>query len=93
MSSQFLRKLNPSFLPTFCVQGVGRSLALWHIDDSVDVERDLLRGRGPVLVAEAVNVLSVDFGVKRMVAIGHATVVVLVVSVGVLDLNWDGLLD
>jgi len=52
----------------------------------VDVEGDLLGVGTPVLVAEAVGVLSVVLGVEGVVAVADALVVDLVAAAGVLDL-------
>jgi hypothetical protein len=53
---------------TLLLQRILGSLALGHVDDTVHVEADLLRVRGPVLVAEAVLELAVMGGSKRVVA-------------------------
>lgn len=44
---------------TFGLQGVLRHLRLRHVDNAVDVERDLLRVRRPALVAKAVRIFPI----------------------------------
>lgn len=51
---------------------------LGHIDDAVHVEADLLRVGAPVLVVEAVRVLSVLSCYEAVVARRHASLVLLV---------------
>lgn len=71
---------------TFSLQRVLRHLGLRNVDNAVNVERDLLRVRGPALVAEAVVVLAVGVCGERVVFVGDSLLVVLAVPQGVLDL-------
>lgn len=73
--------------PTFGFQWVLRHLGFGHIDNSVDVERDLLRIGGPALIAEAVAVLAVVGCGERVVLVGDGLLVVLAVLQGVLNLD------
>jgi hypothetical protein len=72
---------------TLLLQGVLRRLGLGHVDDAVDVERNLLGVCAPVLVVEAVDVLAVLGGVERVVAGGNAAFVDLEAAGGSLDLR------
>jgi hypothetical protein len=45
--------------PTFRLERILREFRFGDVDDSVDVEGDLLGVRGPALVAEAVDVFAV----------------------------------
>lgn len=47
------------FSPTFSLQGILRHFRFRDVNDSVHVERNFLRVRGPALVAEAVVVFAV----------------------------------
>jgi hypothetical protein len=71
---------------TFGLQRILRHLGLRHVDNAVDVERDLLRIRGPALVTEAVVVLAVGVCGERVVFVGDGLLIVLAVPQGVLDL-------
>ena len=44
---------------TFLLQRITWRLAFGYVDDTVDIERNLLARGGPLLVAEAVDVLAV----------------------------------
>lgn len=81
-SYRCVRKL----MHTFRLQRVLRRLGLGDVDDPVDVEGDLLAGRAPVLVAEAVGVFAVVPGLEGVVAVGGGLLVDLVLAVGVGDL-------
>lgn len=75
---------------TFGLQWILRHFGLGHVDDSVDVERHLLRVGGPALVAEAVGVLAIVGRSERVVFVRDGLLVVLAVSQGVFDLdNFD----
>jgi len=71
---------------TFCFQRIGRYLRLRHIDDAMDIKRDFLGRRAPMVVAEAVEVFAVVLGIEGVVARRDAAFVDLVGIVGVLDL-------
>ena len=72
---------------TLFLQWIRRRLALWHVDYSMYIERDLLSTRRPVFVAEAVSMLAVILGIEGMVARGHGGVVYDVRIRGVHDLQ------
>ena len=71
---------------TLLLQRILGSLALGHVDYSVYVEADLLRVRGPVLVAEAVLEFAVMGRGERVVAGADRTLVDFECVGGVLDL-------
>lgn len=71
---------------TFCFQRIGRYLRLRYIDDAMNIKRDFLSRRAPMVVAEAVEVFAVVLGVEGVVARRDAAFVDLVGIVGVLDL-------
>lgn len=58
-----------------------------HVDNSVDVEGDLLGVGGPALVAEAVVVFPVQLCGEGVVVGGNSLLEVLAVSQGILDLR------
>lgn len=72
---------------TFHLKGILGHLRLGHVDDSVDVEGDLLGVGGPALIAKAVDVFSVGVGIEGVVLGGDGLFVVLTVVQGVLDLQ------
>lgn len=72
---------------TFALQGILRHLRLGHVDDTVDVERDLLGVGGPALIAETVVEFPVGVRGERVVFVGDGLLVVLAVSHGILDLD------
>lgn len=76
-----------SAIHTFGLQWILRHFGLGHVDDSVDVERHLLRVGGPALVAEAVGVLAIVGRGERVVFVRDGLLVVLAVSQGILDLD------
>ena len=86
MASRSLILLLQGGTRTLLIQRVARRVRLGHIYDTVDVEGDLLAVCAPVLVAEAVCVFPITFGLEGMVAGGDGFRVVLVVVAGVLDL-------
>lgn len=61
-----------------------------HIDDAVDVERNLLAVCAPVLVAKAVGEFTVVFRVERVVAVRYTLLESLVLADGVRDLGDEG---
>jgi len=65
---------------TFRLDGIGGHLRLADVNDAVDVERHLLAVGAPVLVAEAVRVLSVSLGGEGVVAVGDGLLVDLVAA-------------
>ena len=71
---------------TFTIEGVGGHLMLAHVDNSVDVEGDLLGVGTPSLVSEAVKVFSIVLGCERVVAVGDTLLVCLVLTTRVGDL-------
>jgi hypothetical protein len=75
---------------TLPLQGVLRCLGLGHVDDAVNVERNLLGVCAPVLVVEAIDVLAVLGSVERVVARGNAAFVDLEAAGGSLDLRTHG---
>jgi len=75
--------------PTLLLQRVLRSLALGHVDNAVNVEADLLRVRGPVLVAEAVLEFAVMGCGERVVAGADRALVDFECVGGVLDLRCE----
>jgi hypothetical protein len=75
------------YVLTLLFQRVGRRLQLGHVYDTVDVEGDLLAVCAPVLVAEAVCVFPITFGLEGIVAGGNGFRVVFVIVAGVLDLR------
>ena len=72
---------------TFTIEGVGGHLMLAHVDNSVDVEGDLLGVGSPGLVTKAVNVFSIVLGCERVVAVGDTLLVCLVLTSRVGDLS------
>lgn len=72
---------------TLLLERVLRRLVLGHVDDAVHVEADLLCVCAPVLVVEAVGVLSVFGGGEGVVARGDAALVDLVGARGGFDLR------
>lgn len=62
-------------------------LGFANIDNTVDVERNLLAVGPPMLVAEAVVVLSVGASDNRVVAVGDGLFVDDVLAIGVGDLS------
>lgn len=72
---------------TFGLQRIRRHLRLRHVDDTVDIERDLLGVGGPALVTEAVIVLAVGVCGKGVVFVGDGLLEVLAVAEGILDLG------
>jgi hypothetical protein len=72
---------------TFSLQRVRRHLRLRHVDDTVDIERHLLRVRGPALVAEAVVVFAVGVCGEGVVFVGDSLLIVLAVAERILDLE------
>lgn len=61
-------------------------IGLRNVDDTVDVERHFLGGGAPVLVAEAVHVLAVVFGLEGEIAVGYRLFKCLVLADRILDL-------
>lgn len=78
----------PVFSPTFRLQGILRHFRFRDVDNSVHVERDFLRVRGPALVAEAVVVFAVRVRGERVVFGRDGLFEVLTVVLGVLDLQY-----
>lgn len=72
---------------TFDLEGILRHLVFGHVDNSVDVEGDLLGVRGPTLVAEAVVIFAVRLCGEGVVVGGNGLLEVLAVSQGILDLR------
>jgi len=72
---------------TFSLEGVLWHLGFGHVDNSVDVERDLLGVRCPAFVAEAVVVFSIGHCGEGVVIGGDGLLEVLAVSQGILDLD------
>jgi hypothetical protein len=72
--------------PTFRLKRILREFRFGDVDDSVDVEGDLLGVRGPALIAEAVDVFAVGVCGERVVFRGDGLLVVLAVLGGVFDL-------
>jgi hypothetical protein len=60
---------------------------LAHVDNSVDVEGDLLGVGSPGLVTKAVNIFSIMLGCERVVAVGDTLLVCLVLTSRVGDLS------
>ena len=74
---------------TFFLERILRRLVLGDVDYAVDVERDFLGVCAPVLVVEAVRVLSVFGRVERVVTVGYAALVDLVAARGSFNLrSW-----
>ena len=69
------------------LEGVLGRVILRHVHYAVDVERHLLAGRAPVLVAEAVDELAVLVGGKGEVAVGGGLLQGLILARGVCDLQ------
>ena len=63
-------------------------LVLGDVDNSVDIEGDLLAVGAPVLVAEAVHVFAILLGIEGVVAIGNALLEGLVLAIGSRDLDY-----
>lgn len=76
------------FFPTltFDLEGILRHLVFGHVDNSVDIEGDLLGVRGPALVTEAVVVFAVRLCGEGVVIGSNSLLEVLAVSQGILDL-------
>jgi hypothetical protein len=76
------------FIPalTFDLERILRHLVFRHVDNSVDIEGDLLGVRGPALVAEAVVVFAVRLCGEGVVVGSNGLLEVLAVSQGILDL-------
>ena len=87
-----LSLFNRLFFPalTFDLERILRHLVFGHVDNSVDIEGDLLGVRGPALVAEAVVVLAVRLCGEGVVVGGNGLLEVLAVSQGILDLLRPG---
>lgn len=60
---------------------------LAHVDNSVDVEGDLLGVGSPGLVTKTVNIFSIVLGCERVVAVGDTLLVCLVLTSRVGDLS------
>jgi hypothetical protein len=60
---------------------------LAHVDNSVDVEGNLLGVGTPMLVTEAVDVFAIMFGSEGVVTVGDALFVRLVLTRGIGDLS------
>lgn len=71
---------------TFLLQRVGWRLALRDVDDAMHVEADFFGICRPMLVAEAVGVLSVLVSVEGVVPGGHGPLVDTVLAGRVLNL-------
>jgi hypothetical protein len=67
---------------TFLVQGIRRCFCFGHVDDSVDIERDLLGVGRPMLIAETIDVLSVLTCSEGVVAVRNGALMKAVSSVG-----------
>lgn len=63
---------------TFSLQGIGARFGFGDIDDTVDVEGDLLGVGNPVLVSEAVGVFAVVESREGVIAVGNCPLVDLV---------------
>lgn len=75
-------------LPTFLLQRILWRLRLWDVDNAVHVERNLFGvGAPPMFVVEAVDVFAVRVRHERVITVGHAALVDLVISRGVLNLE------
>lgn len=72
---------------TFRIQGVLRQFGFRDVDNSMDVEGDLLRVGCPAFITEAVEELAVRVSGKGVVVGGEGLFEVLTVSQGVFDLN------
>lgn len=72
---------------TFGLNGIRRQFGLADIDDTVDVEDNLLGVGDPVLIAEAVRVFAVAVGCEGMIAGRDASLVDFVATAGVQDLG------
>jgi len=68
------------------LERVLRCIGLGYVDDTVHVEGHLLGGSAPVLVAEAVEVLAVVFGLEGKVAVRGRLLEGLVLADRVRDL-------
>lgn len=75
------------FEHTLRLERVLRRVRLGHVNYTVHVERHLLAGGTPALVAEAVDVFAVRLGFERVVAIGHSLLVHLILARGGGDLE------
>lgn len=82
------RRFNPVFSPTFSLQGILRHFRFRDVDDSVHIERNFLRVRGPTLITEAVVVFAVVVRGERVVFGRDSLFEVLTVVLGVLDLQF-----
>lgn len=80
-------KLDSQLKRTFAIKRIGRDIALAHVDDSVHVKGHLLSIGTPVLVAEAIGVLSIILGDKGVIAVGDGLLVGLVLALRVGDLS------
>lgn len=65
---------------TLRLERVLRRVRLGHVDDTVHIERHLLAGGAPALVAEAVDIFAVGLGFERVVAVGHSLLVHLILA-------------
>lgn len=74
------------FRHTLALKRIGRNIILADVDNSVDVEGNLLGVGAPALVSKAICVLSVALGGERVVAIGNCLFVGLVLALGIADL-------
>jgi hypothetical protein len=72
---------------TLSLQRVLVSLVLSNVDNTVDIERNLLAIRAPVLIAKAVSEFAIVLRVKRVVAVRDTLLEGLVLANGVRDLG------
>lgn len=77
-------------LPHLDLERVLRCVRLRHVHDAVHVERYLLGGCAPVLIPEAVNVLSIVFRIEGEIAVRDRLVVDFILAVRVRDLGGGG---
>lgn len=70
----------PLGLRTFSLEGILWRVRLRDVDNAVDIEGDLLAGRTPVLIPEAVEIFAVVLCVEGVVAVGGGLLVDLVLA-------------
>lgn len=72
---------------TFSLEGVLWRVRFGDVNNAVDVERNLLAGRAPVLVAKAVEIFAVVLGIEGVVAVGGGLLKYFVLADWVCDLS------
>jgi hypothetical protein len=72
---------------TFTVEGISGHFMLAHVDNSMDVEGNLLGVGAPMLVTEAVDVFAIMLGSEGVVTVGDTLLVRLVLTRRIGDLS------